>query len=287
MKSLDSAIEEAYVPWEVGAQHLNVKRGMFFFFVRDGLIGVKPGSGPRNRLYALKDILVLKEERARGRTRRLPRKRPASVLLDWLKPGDIPACLALDQRVFGEDVPLDSIARYQERQKKNPRIAMAAFTPDRKTCLGYIGLIPLPETLCLQIMNGRSELAIPLEEVEVYDHPGGYALLATGAAIDDELARPDLLILILLAIMDFWTEQWPERWITRVYAQTVSDTGEYLVQHFFMMPMFGYPDNAYMLDFGRPSASKIVRNFIERLKQKDNSFPPTALKRFTPPCQPD
>ena len=68
--------------------------------------------------------------------------------------------------------------------------------------------------------------------------------------------------------MQFWISMYPERYITRVYAQAVSERGDMLIQHFFMSPRYDLSPNAYMLDLARPSASKMIRQFQAQLRQK-------------------
>lgn len=102
--------------------------------------------------------------------------------------------------------------------------------------------------------------------MQTYERPGGYTLLANSAVSLPE--RPDLLNRILLRLMDAWVDRYPERYETGIYSQTVSESGDRMVQHFFMAPRYDLAPNAYMLDLARPSASKIVRRFQERLLQK-------------------
>lgn len=281
-----SSESREFVPWTQGAEILNLKRGAFFYLVQTGQVRAEPDRGARNGRYSLEDILKIKQEREAGKQRRPYRLKPKPVLLDWLSPADIPACLKLDYAIYHE-IDYDTPRTYQERQKKNGHIAMAAFNKDRSECLGYVGLIPLPEQMCLDIVTGKhSEVGIPLEVVETYDRPGGFSLLATSAAIHPE--RPDLLYKLLYKIMEFWLEQFPERYITRIYAQTISTRGDLLVQHFFMTPLPApYPTDAYYLDMARPSASKIIRWFQGQIHEKARvlsiDLPTMLTTRYTPP----
>jgi hypothetical protein len=158
---------------------------------------------------------------------------------------------------------------------------MAAFdAKNREICLGYIGLVPLPEHLILDILRGkRHEGDVRPEEVEAYDHPGGYTLLAYSAAIHPD--RPDLLYKILMKIIDFWVEQYPERYIRKIYAQSISTKGDILVQHFFMAPRPDLAYNAFELDLARPAASRIIRKFKEILAAKA-PLPPDLQYPLTP-----
>ena len=140
-------------------------------------------------------------------------------------------------------------------------------------------------TVILQILsNQREETSIEADEIETYDQPGGYILLANSAAIHPD--RPDLLHRLLRHIMSYWLEQYPDRYIKKIYAQAVSAPGEMLVQHLFMTPRPDLAYNAYELDIARPSASKIIRNFKQQLEQKAPlplglQWPPIATQKPT------
>jgi hypothetical protein len=92
--------------------------------------------------------------------------------------------------------------------------------------------------------------------------------------------RPQLLYAILHKYMQFWiNEMYPERYIRRVYAQAISERGALMIQHFFMSPRRDLAYNAYELDMATPSASRMVRSFQQRLKEKaplppDLQWPP-------------
>ena len=68
--------------------------------------------------------------------------------------------------------------------------------------------------------------------------------------------------------MDFWVEQYPERYIKKIYTLAVSESGFRMVQHFFMTPRRDLAKNAYELDMAYPSASRIITKFKRRLEQK-------------------
>src|SRR5438445_4896802 len=143
---------------------------------------------------------------------------------------------------------------------------MAAFDPksDRQKMLAYVAMLPLDEDVILSVLRGdREEVDIKTDEMQTYDRPGGYTLLANSAVSLPDY--PDLLTRILLRIIDEWVERFPERYITRVYSQTVSESGDRMVQHFFMAPRYDLAPNAYVLDMARPGASRIIRRFQDRL----------------------
>jgi hypothetical protein len=195
------------------------------------------------------------------------KRKPEPVLIDWLQPGDIPAGLRLDQLLYSDEIDLAEAAVYQSWRRNNNRLTMSAFSKDRSECLAYMQLVPLKEAVILDILSGkRPENSIQPEEVEAYDREGAYTLLAISAVAHP--VRPDLLYKILYRIAEYWIGQYPKRYITKVYAQAVSERGDMLMQHFFMAPRYDLSPTAYMLDLSRPGAAKMVRWFQSRLREK-------------------
>lgn len=259
---------ETYVPWNEGADRLGLKRSAFFYLVKSGQIRSEPNRGPRDGRYSLEDIENIRKQRAQGARRKPYKKRLAPVMLDWLSPLDIPAILKLDQVVYDE-MFLAEAAVYRQWSEKNPQLAMAAFDArsNRQEMLAYVAALPLAESVIVSILKGeREEIDITMDEIQSYDQPGGYTLLANSAVTHPE--RPDLLYKVLYRMMAEWIERYPERYITRIYAQSVSERGDQLVQHFFMAPRYDLAPNAYMLDFARPGASKVIRWYQAMLAQK-------------------
>lgn len=261
--------EPKFVTWKEGADILELKRTAFFHLVNSGQIHTEPGRGPRDGRYSVEDIQALKRQRLNGNKRRkVAKTRPTPALIDWLSPDDIPAILRLDQIVYHE-MYLAEMAVYRKWSEKNPYLAMAAFDPksNRQRMLAYVAALPLDEEVIFSVLRGeREETDLLAEEMQTYDRPGGYTLLANSAVSLPEY--PDLLNRVLLKLMDEWVDRYPERYITRIYSQTVSESGDRMAQHFFMAPRYDLAPNAYMLDFSRPGASRIIRRFQERLAQK-------------------
>ena len=132
----------------------------------------------------------------------------------------------------------------------------------------------------MEIMRGdREEISITKEEIQSYERAGGYTLLANSAVTHPD--RPDLLIQVLKRMMAEWVERYPERYVTRVYSQAVSESGDRLISHFFMQPRYDLAENAYMLDLARPGASRIIRLFQYQLSQKA-PIPAELRKVYTP-----
>lgn len=259
-----------YVPWSEGAEILGVGRSSFFYLVESGQIAVEPGRGPRDGRYSLEDIQRVAERRARGERRKSSRRRvrPTPVILDWLSPDDIPAILRLDKIVYDE-MFLAAMERYRQWSIKNNQLALAAFDArsDRQTMLAYIACLPLDESVILQIMRGeREEISITADEIQTYERPGPYTLLANSAVVHPE--HPYLLRRVLQGTIDAWFDRYPERYVTRVYAQSVSERGDLLISSFFLQPRYDLAPNAYMLDLARPGRSKMIRMFQEALKAK-------------------
>src|SRR5579859_997547 len=165
-------------------------------------------------LYSVQSTLAVRNTLLKRTSRR--EKRP-EVIIDWLRPMDIPASLVLDQIVYHE-MFLAEAEVYMAWRKKNPYISMAAFDArDRRICYAYMGLIPLPEPIILDILTGKkNEKEITPDEILTYDQPGDYTLLANSAVMHPD--HPELMNKLIKAIADYWFEQYPVRRIRRVYA---------------------------------------------------------------------
>jgi len=269
--------QDIYVKWDEGASILDLKRNTFFYLVQSEQVRAEPNRKPRDGRYNLQDIMRVKEKREQGKPRKQYKRRLAPVIFDWLSHSDIPAILRLDQVVY-DQMFLAEAAVYEQWSSKNPYLAMAAFDAksDRQEMLAYVAALPLDESLILSIMRGeREEISITPDEIETYERPGGYTLLGNSAVNHPE--RPDLLYKILYRMTAFWIERYPEQYITRIYAQSVSERGDRMIQHFFMAPRYDLAPNAYMLDLARPGASKVIHWFQSQLLQKAPL--PTELQR--------
>src|SRR5258708_3251324 len=175
-----------YVPWREGAAILGLKRSAFFYLVNSGQIHTEPGRGPRDGRYSLEDIEAIKKKRAQKTTQRKehkPRRKCIPVFFDWLSPRDIPAILRLDQIVYDE-IYLAEMEVYHKWSEKNPYLAMAAFDPksDRQVMLAYVAALPLDESVIFSVLRGeRQETDLEAHEMQTYDRPGAYTLLANSA----------------------------------------------------------------------------------------------------------
>lgn len=243
--------------------------------VNEGVIKGVPGQGKRDTRYPRDRVLAAlsKEKRA---AKEGEKKQPfPNVVLDWVRPEDVPSGLALDQIVYNE-MFLAGAEVYMAWRRKNPKISMAAFdAKDRRVRYGYIGLIPLPERVILDVLMGKKdEKEITPDEIRTYDEPGEYTLLANSAVIHPDY--PALANRIIHGIMKFWIDQYPEKRITRIYAQTVSPQGRALAKRLFFGPLYVVEgdglmrvEDAYVLDMREEAVSRVIREFQEVLKTKE------------------
>jgi hypothetical protein len=205
---------------------------------------------------------------------------------------DLAAGVKLAQALYDDSVNLAEMAVYQSWRKNNEHLTLAAFSPDRQEAYASIQVVPLPEQLILDVLSGRrTENSIQPDEIRSYNEPGEYTLLGTSAIVLKD--RPELLLKLLRHYMQYWIDMFPDRYITRIYAQAVSDSGDRLASSLFMAPRYDlrgeYP--AYMLDLARPGRSKLIGWFQERLKtratEKGVEFPPEELLHpYTPSLPP-
>src|SRR5262249_21195743 len=155
---------------------------------------------------------------------------------------------------------------YDSWLRKNNRITVAVFDHfDRGKCLAYIGMMPLPEQVILDIVQGkRDELNIRAEEILTYDEPRDYTIIADSVVTHPD--HPELVNRMLSFIMDFWYDQYPIRKMKRIYARAVSDSGQRMIKKLFLGPLYSLRDgdiqrikDAYVLDMDEEAASRIIR----------------------------
>lgn len=255
-----------------------LSKNVFNYRVRAGDIIVKEdGVGKMYEIASViktKSILLQEEERKKAT--------PVNTIADWITIDDVLAGLKLDQIVYNEHLDefrLRDEAHYQERKKKNPRTSIGVFDAhDRGTMYAYISLLPLKEETIMDILLGtRQETDIHSEDILTYDEPGEYMLLASSAVHHPD--HPELITRLIRAFMNYWVDQYPERRIKRIYAQTVSESGKLMANKLHMSAMHIMVNrrltrirDVYVLDLEEPAGSKIIRNFQERLKAKDRAL---------------
>jgi hypothetical protein len=247
--------------------------------VREGAISkLLPEGRMRGALYPIKEVREAIQQ-SRGSARDKSRKgNIPEVILDWVKPEDVPSGLALDQIVYHE-MFLASLEVYMAWRRKNPKISMAAFdAKDRRTRYGYIGFIPLPEPIIIDILLGKKdEKEITPDEILTYDNPGEYTFLANSAVIHPDY--PEMANRLIHAVMQYWIDQYPEKRIKRIYAQTVTEQGRLLAKKLYLAPLYILENNepkrvedAYILDMQEEAAYKVIRHFQEQLKLKEQQY---------------
>lgn len=269
MSQTESDNNAEYVLIAEAAQLLGEKEARIFYYADRGDIGIEPGrEGQRVRRYKVADILAVKQRRAERRKKAIARKKkPDPVIIDWIHAADLPAGIKLAQQLYNtEEVDLAEQAIYQGWRKNNPYLSLAAFSQDRSECYASIQLVPLDEQIALDVLsNRRSENSILPDEIRSYNEPGPYVMLGTSAICLP--SRPELLLKLLRSYMKYWEEQYPDRYMAKIYAQAMSDSGYRLAQHLFMSPRMDLAYNAYELDLARPAAARIIREFKQRLEQ--------------------
>jgi len=256
---------------------LNVSTSTFKILVDGGKIRKRTPPGKKQGYYVKEDVDKVAKERAafakieqstkRGKTR-------TGILktdVDWLKPSDLPAVLKLDYIVYRENIVGD-IGLYMSWYKKNHRLTLLSFERgNRENILAYACLIPLPERVILSILKeARSELSISPDEVETYERSGGYTLLAESVVTHPD--HPEQLNRVMQSVLEYWYEQYPDKYIEKIYAQAFSDQGDILARKLYFSPLYDLSDRAYVLDLRKRGATRIVRDFQDRLKQKGHQM---------------
>ncbi len=259
---MQSAETDRWIPSKEGEKILGVKRNLFFYYVDSGQIRKQERKGEPD-LYSHNDILNVKEKRDK-------RKKKLVTETDWQKISDLPAILKLDFKVYDNEI-IGDLSLYASWEKRNPQITLMSFEKNnRENILAYISLVPLPEEVILSILRGdRKETSIKPEEIETYDRKGGFTLLAESAVTDPD--HPEQLNNVISGILNFWCEQYPEKYIEKIYAQAATEAGDVLIRKLYFSPMYHISDTAYMLDLRKRGISRIVKAYQECLAKKEPS----------------
>jgi hypothetical protein len=264
-----------YVTSHEGERILGVKRSLFFHYVTSGQIRKQERENEQN-LYNHTDILRVKEKRDR-------KKKRLSTSVDWQKIADLPAILKLDLEVYHENIVGD-IGLYISWEKKNDKITLLSFeTDNREKVLAYVSLVPLPEQVILSILKEeREELSIRPDEIETYERKGGYTLLAESVVTLPK--HREQLNNVLRGFLTFWCEQYPDRYIEKIYAQARTELGDVLIRKLYFSPLYDLSDTAYVLDLRKSGISRLVKGFQECLKTKESQLRERSTNR---PQQPE
>lgn len=276
--------ENEWISSKAAAELAGIPQPNFHYYIKSGDITSKPG-GRRGKLYNREDVLKVRKLLATKGKKAPPQEK---AVIDWVYSKDVPAALKLSMEVYDENIDLREAALYASWRKNNDKITIGAFNADRSEVFATIQMVPLHEQVILDVLSGRrEENSITPDEIQAYDRPGAYTLLC--ASVTALKSRPLLLYELLYKYCQFWIEQYPTRWIKRIYAQTVSDSGLLLAQHMFMSPRYDLHFEAFELDLQYPPASKLIRQFKEQLAEKaplpdDLAWPP--ITRQEPPHAP-
>ena len=263
---------------------LNISTSTFKRLIDTGKIRKVTAPNKKHGMYVKADVDKLAEEMrpytqlTRHRGKQNGRENKLSTTVDWQQITDLPAVLKLDLKVYKENIVGD-IGLYISWERKNPHITLLSFeSSNRENVLAYVSLVPLPEEMILSILKGeREELSISADEVETYERKGGYTLLAESAVVHPDY--PEQLTNILREVLNFWCEQYPDRYIEKIYAQAASEAGDILVRKLYFSPLYDLSDDAYVLDLRRPGVSKLVQRFQECLKEKEDHLQNTTARK--------
>lgn len=265
-------MEQLYTSSEARTK-LGASTSTFKRYIDTGRIRKVTPPNKKQGMYIKEDVDKLVEEMrpfariARQKGKNLAKQR-LSTEVDWQKISDLPAILKLDITVYKENIVGD-IGLYISWEKKNPKITLLSFERNnRDNVLAYISLVPLPEEVILSILRGeREEVSISPDEIETYKRKGGYTLLAESVVIHPD--HPEQLYNLLKEALNYWYEQYPDRYVEKIYADAVSEQGDMLARKLFFSPLYDVSSTAYVLDLRKPGITKLVRNFQESLKQKE------------------
>ncbi len=250
-----------------------LSKNVFNYRVRAGDIITKEDTN--GKMYEIASIIKTKSVLLQDEEKK--KAVPVNTIADWIKIDDVIAGLKLDHIVYNE-IFLSDTEHYQERKKKNPYTSIGIFDAhDRGTMYAYISLLPLKEETIMDILlSRRDETDITSQDILSYDELGEYTLLVSSIVHHPD--HPELIGRLVKAFMNYWVDQYPERRIKYIYAQTVSEAGKLMANKLRMSTMYmminGHMkriEDAYMLDMNEPAASKIIREFQERLKAKANT----------------
>ena len=241
----------------------------FYRHAREGKIRkTLPELRERGALYNEGDVRrIIGERIGSSGQERISRAERVATEVDWQRIADLPAILKLDLQVYN-GIMVGDIGLYISWAKKNTKITLVSFTRDnRDNVLAYMSLVPLPEKVIFSILKGeREELSIQFDEVESYDRKGGYTLLTESIVIHPD--HLEQLNKLLGTLLNYWCEQYPDRYIEKIYADAASAHGDILVRKLFFSPLYDFSDTAYVLDLRKPGISRVVKRFQECLEAK-------------------
>src|SRR6266498_4369252 len=140
---------DQWVTSREGAALLGIPQSNFLYYVKTGDIAARQGR--KHREYNRADVIKVR----RSILTRTKRTAPEPALIDWITAADVPAGLTLAQRLYGPDIDLADLAVYQSWRKHNQYISLGAFSPDRSECYASIQIVPLAESVILDVLSNR------------------------------------------------------------------------------------------------------------------------------------
>ena len=152
-------------------------------------------------------------------------------------------------------------------RRKNPNITLLAFEANnRGNVLAYLSLVPLPENIILSILKGeREETSISADEIETYERKGGYTLLAESAVTHPD--HPEQLNHVLREALRYWCDQYPDRYIEKIYAQAATIAEISLSEDCFFLPCTIF-QKCLCARLEKPGIAKPVKIFQECIQHK-------------------
>ncbi len=252
---------------------LNISTSTFKRLIDNGKIRKVTPPNKKQGMYLQEDVDKVAEEMRPFAQEGQNRKRPGrkskilTTSVDWQKISDLPAILKLDLEVYHESIVGD-IGLYISWERKNPNITLLSFEANnRGNVLAYLSLIPLSEKIIVSILKGeREETSINADEIETYERKGAYTLLAESAVTHPD--HPEQLNHILREALRYWCDQYPDRYIEKIYAQAATAAGDVLIRRLYFSPLYELSDNAYLLDLRKPGIAKPIKLFQECIQHK-------------------
>jgi hypothetical protein len=259
--------EELYTLAEARKALNNMPATSFYRLVETGQIRKLIPPGKKQGMYPRSDIERLLSQSPQY-IQTLAEKKEPEICVDWMTPKDLPFLLAFDTDAFEEEM-IGSIPLYYSWWKKNPYTCLMAFEEgNRNKILAQVTMLPLDEDVIFSVLKGeRKELSITADEIKSYDQGGEYTLLAEN--IITQPGHPEYVRPVLHQLTEFWCQEWPRIKVKKVFAETVSQGGLYLVQKMYFGPLYDIGEKAFVLDLRYKNPSRFIRSFQECIEKKE------------------
>lgn len=198
------------------------------------------------------------------------KKEEPAAETDWIQTNDLPYILAYDLEMYGIENTVD-ISITHAWWKKNPYMCRVLFDKkDRRNIWGGITIIPMQEEKIFQLLRGEiEERDITPDDILTYEPGKEYYGYIASATVKPE--RRNHFRKLLRNMLAYWCEQYPNIRFKKLYAYASSSEGWDLVSHLFFAPRYDIGENAFELDPYRRNPSKIITEFQDCIRNKDNS----------------